>query len=81
VDLYVYEGDESTTAHAVLHGGPQRQLDSHGAAHLKPGDANVPEIGDEVAVARALRGLADRLLAVASDDMTAREGHAVHLTS
>ena len=81
VDLYVYEGDESTTAHAVLHGGPQRQLDSHGAARLKPGDANVPEIGDEVAVARALRGLADRLLAVASDDMTAREGHAIHLTS
>jgi hypothetical protein len=41
----------------------------------------VPEIGDEVAVARALRGLADRLLAVASDDMTTREGHSVHLTS
>jgi Domain of unknown function (DUF1876) len=43
------------------------------------GDANSPEIGDEVAVALALRGLADRLLATASDDMSAVEGRTVHI--
>jgi hypothetical protein len=37
----------------------------------------VPDIGNEVAVARTLRSLADRLLATASDDMSAVEGHPV----
>ncbi len=81
VDLYVSEGEDSTTAHAVLHGASQKLLDSRGAARLRPGDTNVPEIGDEVAVARALKGLADRLLATAADDMSAIEGRAIHLDS
>jgi hypothetical protein len=40
---------------------------------------DVPEIGEEVAVARALRHLADRLLATASDDISQIEHHEVHL--
>jgi hypothetical protein len=79
IDLYLSEGDESTTAHAVLHGATPTTLDSRGAARHKAGEANVPEIGDEVAVARALRALADRLLATASEDMSAIEGRAVHI--
>ena len=79
VDLYLYEHEDSTAAHAVLHSAARDNLDGTGAARLRPGEANVPEIGDEVAVARALRGLADRLLAAASDDMSAIQGHAVHL--
>jgi len=79
VDLYLSESEESTTAHAVLHTPSRKEIDSRGDAHLKPGDKNVPEIGDEVAVARALRGLADRLFAAASDDMSAIEGRAVNL--
>lgn len=79
VDLYLYEHQDSTAAHAVLHSASRAQLDGRGAARLRPGEANVPEIGDEVAVARALRGLADRLLAAASDDMSAIQGHSVHL--
>lgn len=79
VDLYLYEGDESTAAHAVLHGASQKLLGGHGAARHRASEANVPEIGDEVAVARALRGLADRLLATASDDMSAIEGHPVQI--
>ena len=81
VDLYVYEHEDNTAAHAVLHSASRAQLDGRGAARLRPGEANVPEIGDEVAVARALRGLADRLLAAASDDMSAIQGHSVHLDS
>jgi hypothetical protein len=79
VDLYLYEHQDSTAAHAVLHLASRAQLDGRGAARLRPGEANVPEIGDEVAVARALRGLSDRLLAAASDDMSAIQGHSVHL--
>jgi Domain of unknown function (DUF1918)/Domain of unknown function (DUF1876) len=81
VDLYVYEHEDNTAAHAVLHSASRAQLDGRGAARLRPGEPNVPEIGDEVAVARALRGLADRLLAAASDDMSAIQGRSVHLES
>jgi Rv2632c-like len=77
VDLYLYEGDEGTAAHAVLHGASQERLDSRGTARHRTGEANVPDIGNEVAVARTLRSLADRLLATASDDMSAVEGHPV----
>jgi hypothetical protein len=79
VDLYLFEQDASTTAHAVLHTGAPTELDSRGEAHRNPRDVDVPEIGDEVAAARALRHLADRLLGVASTDIEAVEGHEVHL--
>jgi Domain of unknown function (DUF1876) len=39
----------------------------------------VPEVGDEVAAARALHRLADRLLGVAADDLAGIEGHPVQL--
>jgi Domain of unknown function (DUF1918)/Domain of unknown function (DUF1876) len=79
VDIYLSEGDEGTAAHAVLHGVSQKLLDGRGTAVHRPDEANVPEIGNEVAVARALRGLADRLLATASDDMSAVEGRTVRI--
>jgi hypothetical protein len=80
VDVYLYEGGNDTAAHAVLHTDAPTHLDSRGEAHRNPHDQSVPEIGDEVAAARALRRLADRLLGVASDDIAALEGHPVHLT-
>lgn len=79
VDIYLSEGEEGTAAHAVLHGASRELLDGRGTAVHRAGEANVPEIGDEVAVARALRGLADRLLTTASEDMSAVEGRAVHI--
>jgi Rv2632c-like/Domain of unknown function (DUF1918) len=79
VDLYLFEQDAATTAHAVLHTDAATQLDSRAEARRNPSDADVPEIGDEVAAARALRRLADRLLGAASDDIEAIEGHEVHL--
>jgi hypothetical protein len=79
VDLYLFDQDAATTAHAVLHTGAATDLDSRGQAHRKPRDLDVPEIGDEVAAARALRRLADRLLGAASADIEAVEGHEVHL--
>jgi hypothetical protein len=79
VDLYLFEQDAATTAHAVLHTGAATELDSRGEAHRNPREMEVPEIGDEVAAARALRRLADRLLGAASADIEAVEGHEVHL--
>ncbi|NTW39062.1 MAG: DUF1876 family protein [Cellulomonadaceae bacterium] len=56
----VHEGPE-TTAQAVLVAGQPDQLGAVGRAHRNPHDGDEPAIGDEVAVARALRRLADRL--------------------
>jgi hypothetical protein len=40
-------------------------------ARLNPADRNVAEIGDELAVARALADLGKRLLTTTSDDIEA----------
>ena len=79
VDLYLFEQDAATMAHAVLRTDARTKLESRGETHRNPSDVDVPEIGDEVAAARALRRLADRLLGVASDDIGAIEGHEVNL--
>lgn len=81
VDVYLYEAGDATSATAVLHAEAPTSLRSHGEAHRRPGDEPVPEIGDEIAVARALRTLADRLLATASDDIAEIEHHPVHLAT
>lgn len=79
VDLYLFEQDAATMAHAVLHTDAPTALDGRGETRRNPSDVDIPEIGDEVAAARALRRLADRLLGVASDDIEAIEAHEVHL--
>jgi Domain of unknown function (DUF1876)/Domain of unknown function (DUF1918) len=79
VDLYLFEQDAATVAHAVLRTDARTKLESRGETRRNPSDVDVPEIGDEVAAARALRRLADRLLGVASDDIEAIEGHGVNL--
>jgi hypothetical protein len=78
VELHLFESEESTTAHATLLADAPG-IDAVGRARRRHDDANVPEIGDEVAAARALRRLADRLLGTAADDIAAVEGHPVSL--
>ncbi len=68
-----------TTAHAVLTTPAGGTLDGYGRARRNPDDRDVPEIGEELAAARALRDLADRLLRATSDDLGAIEHHKVHL--
>jgi hypothetical protein len=80
VELTMFDLDGETTAHAMLV-GQAPELDSLGSAHRHSGDADVPEIGDEVAAARALRLLANRLLGQASEDIYAAQGHLVELRS
>jgi hypothetical protein len=80
VDIELVEAGQETSAHAVLVAERPAHLDARGEAHRNPGDVAVPAIGDEVAVARALRQLADRLLETASSDLSGIEGRDVTLT-
>lgn len=71
--------DEITTAHAVLTTSSGTTLEGYGRARRNPNDVDVPEIGEELAAARALRDLADRLLKATSDDIGQIEHHKVHV--
>ena len=79
IDVYLYEGAHATSAQAVLHGDAPAGLQGLGVARRREGDPDVPEIGDEVAVARALSRLSELLLGAASDDLTGVAGHPVTL--
>jgi hypothetical protein len=78
VEVSVFESEGDTTAHAVLV-AEVPGVDATGRTYRNPHDVDVPEIGDEIAVARALRRLSDRLLGVAAEDIAALEGHPVVL--
>lgn len=79
VQLTVSHEGPHTTAQAVLVTGWPDHLDAVGRSRRNPADAEVEVIGDEVAVARALRRLADRLLDCAEEDITDRLGQAAHV--
>ena len=79
VDIDLFEAGKDTTAHAVLITEAPHHLDAHGDAHRRPGDLAVPEVGDEVAVGRALRRLSDLLLQTAASDIAGIEGHPVQI--
>jgi hypothetical protein len=81
VEIYLYEDQSSTSANAVLHSDVPGPLDVRGEARRSPTDPDLPAVGDEVAAARALRQLADRLLEMASSDLSDAEGHPVSLQS
>ncbi|GAB4084144.1 hypothetical protein GCM10028784_07740 [Myceligenerans cantabricum] len=77
VEITLNESSGSTTAEATVRGLPEVRAVGH--ARKAPSDAEVPEIGDEIAAARALRRLADRLLAVAENEVSAAVGHRAHV--
>lgn len=74
VQVTITEEGNRTTATAVLGVEAHDQLAGAGSARRNPKDPTVPVIGDEVAVARALHGLADSLLEVAEADITSSTG-------
>ncbi len=83
VEIQLFEGEDDTSAKATLISGQgqsrRRTVTGSGRAHRKDGDVPVAEIGAEIAAARALRDLADKLLNVASEDISAVEQTDVHL--
>ena len=68
VDIYIGERDGHTSAEARLHTLDDAQLVGIGHARLGPHDEDIPEIGDELAAARALSELGHRLLLTAAAD-------------
>ncbi|MFI6423918.1 dsRBD fold-containing protein [Promicromonospora sp. NPDC050880] len=85
VSIRLFDADDiersgtRTAAHAVLTTSSGTTLEGHGRARRNPRDAQVAEIGEELAAARALRDLADRLLRATSDDIAQIEHHPVHV--
>lgn len=79
-DIFVGENDGHTYAEARLVTEIGDRLVGVGRAELGAHDADVPEIGDEVAVARALRDLGTRLLETASLDIEGVTREDVHLS-
>ena len=73
VEVFIDEhGDERRTrAEARLHTNDNTHLTGVGTAHRNPADVDVPEIGDEIAVARALFALGHELLLAAALDIEA----------
>lgn len=75
VTVAVVEYDSGETkAHVIAHTGT-RAVQAHGRAQRLGGDADVPEIGDEVAVGRAFLALGEELLQQAARDIEDIEGH------
>ena len=70
VQIDIGEHDGTTRATAHLRTGDRTSLTGTGTARLNPADPNVPEIGDELATARALSQLAHALLEAAADDIS-----------
>lgn len=69
VHIYLSEEDGNTRAVAHLDTGAGTNLNATGMARLSPQDADVPEIGDELAAGRALADLARVLLRTAEEDV------------
>lgn len=74
VTISLYEQGDDTDATAVLVAGPDTKMASRGHSHRATDDHPTTAIGDEVAVARALRHLADTLLATAESEIEAATG-------
>ncbi|WAZ19517.1 DUF1876 domain-containing protein [Streptomyces cinnabarinus] len=72
VHLYLVEEEGTTKAQVVLDTG-STSLTGRGTAHRNPTDADVPEIGDELAAGRALHDIAGQLVRAATRDLASRD--------
>jgi hypothetical protein len=79
VTVDIDEHDGHTRAVARLHTRDTDTVVGVGLARLSPSDRDVPEIGDEIAVARALSDLSHRLLRAAAEDVEQVSGEPAHL--
>jgi hypothetical protein len=79
VTIDIDEHDGHTRAVARLHTQDTERMVGVGLARLNPADRDVPEIGDEIAVARALSDLGHRLLQAATEDVETSTGEPANL--
>ncbi|GAB3213538.1 DUF1876 domain-containing protein [Marinactinospora thermotolerans] len=80
VDILVSEESEGdaarTWAEAGLRSEEGANLRGHGMARKHPADVDIPDIGDELAVSRALADLARQLRQAAAEDISDSSGGA-----
>ena len=69
VEIFIDEHGSKTRAEARLQNPDRTGLVGEGTARRNPRDPSVPEIGDELAVARALSDLAHKLLDATAADI------------
>jgi hypothetical protein len=79
VRVTIFESGDDTTATVALLADLPEAPTARGTSHRSARDDDNPVIGDEVAVARALRRLADSLLAHAERDIESGTGEEVVL--
>ena len=79
ITVDIDEEENTTLAHASLRTPAGQDVTGVGKAERNPLDPSVPEIGDELAVARALRNLAERLLHATEKDISGATGEQAHL--
>ncbi len=80
VDLYVTETGTQTSVRAILHEDEDAGVvASVGRAVRDPEDPNIPEVGDELAVGRALQRLSETLVQAAESTLAAVHEHDAHL--
>jgi hypothetical protein len=79
VDIEIDEVEDERTTHAQARLRTDgEQLTGRGTAYRHPDDVEVPQIGDELATARALSELAHRLVLAAAEDIEEVTHHPTH---
>ncbi|MGX1848904.1 DUF1876 domain-containing protein [Streptomyces sp. NPDC055299] len=76
-EISITEIDSEVRAEARLRGKDGGQLVGQGTARCNPADENVPDIGDELAVARAMSDLSHQLIQRAAHDIELRTARPV----
>lgn len=79
IQVNLDEHDDDTVAEAVLSIENKMELRGHGMSRRNPADESVPQIGDELATARALSDLAHQLLRAAAEDIESKTHTTAHV--
>lgn len=74
IRVTIFERGDDTTATVALVSDSPEAMTARGTSHRSSGDSSDPHIGDEIAVARALRRLADQVLATAEHEIEEATG-------
>ena len=69
IEIFLFDEGDRTRAEAVLRTSAGTELRHEGIARRNPKDTEVPEIGEELATARALSGLAHDLFEATVSDI------------
>jgi len=78
MDVWFDEDELHTEARVTLH-LRDYELTGFGRAQRNPHDPNMPAVGEELSVARAMSDLAHQLVDLATYQIEKREGHSIHV--